>query len=1091
MNVKLLMGATALVGVLAANPSIALAQTQTDGSAQKSAPTDDEDSATPKEIVVTGSRIARPNNSSIVPITSISGDQFFQQGRNNIGDILNDLPQLRSTFAQQNPGLGVGIAGLSLLDLRSLGTVRTLVLVNGRRHVPSDILNNASSVDINTIPNDLIDRVDLITGGNSAVYGSDAIAGVVNFVLKKDYSGVQARANAAISGAGFGANQYASILAGHNFGEGKGNITVHAEYARQERVFGSDIPWYQSADGFGVVDIDPSGLKNGSDGYPDRVYLQDIRSTTINRYGLVPINQPSANPLCGTGIASTNGAPSTVGGVPYSCTYIFGADGRLTPQTGTRYSSGPNSGILGGNGQTGREDKLLSVYPYQQRYNFNLLGHYEFAPALEAFVEAKYVRIDTLGSNAGPSFSQGTYSQFDYRERTRLDNPFLNAADRTTIANAILAAGCNTSLTVTCDSARSFSTSANGVAGGKLNAADIAAIANGSYRFVDARQFADSGIRDEAFRRETFRIVGGLRGTFNDDWNYEISGNYGKFTQRTTTYGYVDKQRFLLSYDAGRNPVTGQIQCRAQFDSAAALPYPNTTTNVARLASDIAACVPYNPFGAADNSAASKYFSYNAVDHARITQFDVSGFISGNTGKFFRLPGGPIQFSLGGEYRSEKALYVQDPFASDPAGYTNALTQLGYAPPAFRVREGFGELELPIVKDFFLAKELTLSGAGRVSAYGGSIGTVYSYNYGGTWLPISGLRFRANYGRAVRAPNVSETASALTPNFAPGFQDPCRAANIGAGSTTRAANCLTDLGATILNSASFANQPTYSLPVLSGSNPNLKAETSDSWTFGTVITPGFLRGFSFSADYYNIRVNGVITSITAQQIANNCYDAATLNNPFCALFTRYKGTGTGSLGEVPGQIQGNTLIQAPLNFAKRIRKGIDTQINYSKDLSSTVNFYGNLIYTHGFKTSNFANPTDPNFEDRILSELGDPKDEFQFSADLRVGAVTFGYNLHYISPMYIGAYEDFNSLQGRDALNADYADIQKYPAITYHGFRVQWDIKQNGKNRFQFYAGVDNAFDQHPPLGTTATGSGSAIYDVRGRNFYSGFRAKF
>ena len=101
---------------------------------------------------------------------------------------------------------------------------------------------------------------------------------------------------------------------------------------------------------------------------------------------------------------------------------------------------------------------------------------------------------------------------------------------------------------------------------------------------------------------------------------------------------------------------------------------------------------------------------------------------------------------------------------------------------------------------------------------------------------------------------------------------------------------MTDLGATILNSASFANQPTYSLPVLSGSNPNLKAETSDSWTFGTVITPGFLRGFSFSADYYNIRVNGVITSITAQQIANNCYDAATLNNPFCALFTRYKGT---------------------------------------------------------------------------------------------------------------------------------------------------------------------------------------------------------
>src|SRR4030095_2357484 len=127
---------------------------------------------------VTGSRIKRPNLESTVPITSVSGDSFIQAGNTNVAAAWNTLPQLKSTFSQQNPGLGVGIAGLNLLDLRGLGTVRTLVVVNGRRHVGSDILNNATSVDINSIPSDLIERVDIVTGAQSSIYGSDAIAGV-------------------------------------------------------------------------------------------------------------------------------------------------------------------------------------------------------------------------------------------------------------------------------------------------------------------------------------------------------------------------------------------------------------------------------------------------------------------------------------------------------------------------------------------------------------------------------------------------------------------------------------------------------------------------------------------------------------------------------------------------------------------------------------------------------------------------------------------------------------------------------------------------------------------------------------------------
>ncbi|NYD92182.1 TonB-dependent receptor domain-containing protein [Sphingomonas melonis] len=1054
--------------------------------------------ANPEEILVTGSRIRRPNLDSAVPVTSIAGDAVFQQGNTNVGDLLNNLPQLRSTFSQQNPGSGIGIAGLNLLDLRGLGTSRTLVLVNGRRHVAADILNNAVSPDVNTIPNDLIERIDIVTGAQSSIYGSDAIAGVVNFVLRREYDGIQLRGQAGVSEKGFGGNQYVSAMAGKTFADGRANITLHGEYSHQQRVFGSDIPWFRRVDGLGLVDVDPS-LPNGSDGFPDRTFLRDMRSAAINRFGLVPITQPGANAQCGTGIGTTNGAPgigsgSTVG-TPYNCTYIFTPDGRLTPQTGTRYGQGIIGGILGGNGQTGREGELLSVLPYQQRLNFNLLAHFTVSPAFEPFVEAKWNRVDSLGSNAGPSFIQGTFSQLDLRERIRLDNPFLNPADRTTIANAILASGCNPSLTAPC-SVTGVTSSFNRTArqgqgiGGPLNADDRAAIAAGTYRFVDSRVLADSGIRDEQFRRDTYRIVGGVRGDFASVWNYEVSVNYGKFTEDTVTFGYLDRQRFLLSLDAGRNPTTGQIQCRAQFDPAARVAFAGSD---ARLANDIAACVPYNPFGGADNSSAANYFRYNARNRASLSQFDVQGYIGGDLSQLFSLPGGPIGFSLGGEYRRERARYQNDPFIE--SGATNAVIIGEFDPPKFEVKEAFGEVRIPLLKDTPFFHELTINGAGRVSDYTGAVGTVWTYNFGGEWAPIRDIRFRANYGKSVRAPNVSETGFPAVPNFAPGFLDPCASGNI-ANNPNRAGNCLADLGATLL--AGLPNV-SYSLPIISGSNPNLQPETSKSLTLGAIVQPQAVPGFSLTVDYFDIKVNNVIVSLTAQQIANNCYDQPNLNNIFCSLFTRYRGSGAGSLGEQPGQILGNSLVSAGVNFAKRVRRGIDVQAAYRKEFSSEVRFNTNLIYTHLLKSSNFENPTLPNFENRLLSELGDAQDEFRLDNDLSVGSFTLGYRLRYIGPMFVNFYEDFNELPsactaaGCPPNNLDYADIRKYPRVFYHDLRFTWnlnDLGNFGKN-FQFYGGVDNVFNKIPPLGSSGTGAGSSIYDIRGRNIYAGVRARF
>lgn len=1079
----LVRGSALTLALFSAMPAFAQSEIAPADDATETVDADDADTGT---IVVTGSRIRRPNIESNMPVTSLGGEEFFQQGQTNIGDTLNDLPQLRSTFAQQNPGAGVGIAGLNLLDLRGLGTVRTLVLVNGRRHVPADILSNAASPDVNTIPNDLIERVEIVTGGSSAVYGSDAIAGVVNFILRRDFDGIQVRGSAGISDTGYGGNQYASAMAGTNFADGRGNITAHIEFARQERIYASDIPFLRRVDGFATVDVDSAGTPNASDGFPDAVFFRDIRSAANHRFGLVaiPQSQTGSRP-CGQGTLSNNG-PANTNGTAFHCNFIFSPEGRLTPQTGTRFGTGPGGTIVGGNGQTGREGTQLSILPYMRRYNGNLLARFAFSDALELFGEAKFTRINTVGNQLGPTFLNNTTGSLgnDARIAPRLDNPFLNPADRATIANGILASGCGYALgtslaTVTCR---------------PLTATEIANVGTGAYRFLFARSLTDSPDRDEFFRRDTFRAVAGARGTFNDDWNYEISANYGKMKERADMAGFVNRQRFLLSLDAGIDPLnpTAGIQCRAKFDPAARVGAPGYANSAATLAADIAACVPYNPFGAGDNRAAVDYFSLAIRNRSSIEQLNLQGFVSGDLSQLFELPGGPISFVLGGEYRREKAFNDSDEAAD--TGISNSVFLGDVDADPVKVKEAFGEVRIPLLKDAPFAYELTVTGAGRVSDYN-TIGTAWAYNAGVEYAPVQDIRFRANFGRAVRAPNVTETSFPSVPNFANNFIDPCNVNAIG-NNAIRSANCTGQLSATQL-----ANLPTagYSLGIISGSNPNLSAEKADTYTIGAVIQPRWVPGLSLSVDYFNIEVKDVIVSLTAQVILNSCYDSVGLSSPVCSLFRRNLGSSNGPAGELPGQILNNSTVSGPNNFAKRVREGIDFELAYRTDITDDVNLSTRLIYTHQLTNSNFENPTIPTFENRLLSELGDPKDEFRWNVDLSLDRFTFGYEMRYIGPMLTSTYENFYELDSACSaatppvcppLNADAFEIYKYPAVFYHDVRADFRVGEEDAG-LNFYVGVDNVLNTKPPLGTTATGVGTAIYSIRGRNLYAGFRARF
>lgn len=1036
-------------------------------------------------ITVTGSRIRRPNLESAVPITSIGGEEFFQTAQTSVGDVLNELPQLRSTFSQANSTRFLGTRGLNLLDLRGLGTSRTLVLVNGRRHVPGDVLNNAVSPDVNTFPTDLIERVDVITGGGSSIYGSDAIAGTVNFVLKNNFDGLQIRGQGGVTQFGDAANRYVSVLAGKNFAGDRGNIAVNLEYARQEDYYaGSGGRGLQFQNTFLVVDTDPAGATNGSDGNPDRVFFRDIRNPTTSSTGGL------------TNVRFGNAAPGPCGvdafGAAFSCTQLFNPDGTLIPATGTRVGIAPVGSLIGGNGFNAREGKLLALSPELTRYAVNVIGHFEISPAIVPFIEAKYVRAEAFGSQSGPFFSQGAtlsditpiagFNDPSYyltgantgavnREAIRIDNPFLSAQARAALTAQLLA------------------TTVNPNTGAALTAAQLAAqraaINNGTFRFGLRKNFLEFGIRDELFRRETYRAVVGVRGEFNDDWNYEISANYGEHREENIIAGNINRQRFVLAVDTVRDPVTGQIRCRSQVDPRYAgtdigrgpggVPAPNPAV----LAADIAACVPLNPFGdGASSQAVRDYLTVESRANGKITQFVAGGFVAGDLSQLFELPGGPVAFSIGGEYRRETVRYDLDDLTQAGYAFYNAIPS--FTAPKFEVKEAFAELSIPLLKDMPLFQELTITGSGRVSDYNGATGTTYAYGIEGVWRPIQDIRFRGSYNRAVRAPNLTELYSATGQNFAPGFLDPCSERNLGTGSTTRAANC-TAAG----RPAGYDFVYSSSLDFLTGGNPNLSEESSDNYTAGFVLTPRFIPGLSISADYYDITVNDVISTVAAQTIVNQCYDSPTLDNPFCGQFQR-AGAGGGPRGEQTFRILEGTLLSSGLNFAKLKVRGVDTEVAYRKRFD-----WGNATlratWTHTIQNDTFLNPANPNFRNTLLRELGDPQDEVNANASINAGKYTLGYQVRWIGKQYLNTFEDYNSVNGQPPQNADYADRVYYPQIFYHDIRLGIDVTE----KFNFYMGIDNVTNRLPPLGLTGVGAGSGIFDVRGRNFYAGAIAKF
>ena len=360
--------------------------------------------ASEPEIVVTGSRIRRPDFNTPNPMISIGSDQVERSGSTNLTQFLTGFPALQgSSGSDLNSGnnASIGYTGLNLLNLRNLGVDRTLVLVDGRRHVAA--IPGSQAVDINTIPEDLVERVDIQTGGASAVYGADGVSGVVNFVMKRNFEGLTIRGQSGISELGDAGQRLIAVTAGKNFANGRGNIAFAFEHGNEDRLNHLDrkrlaganaVGFYQNPDDPEMTD--PGSYTGGADnGIPDYVPLNNVRYFDTARQGGIDVD--------------FDGFPD----------YIVGPNHQLQPFVGIFNGATfvPPYEMQGGNG-TLTSDYNADLLPKVNRNIFNVLGHFDVSPALSFFAEGKYARTKSF------TVSQPTW---DYYLLIKADNPYMPA----------------------------------------------------------------------------------------------------------------------------------------------------------------------------------------------------------------------------------------------------------------------------------------------------------------------------------------------------------------------------------------------------------------------------------------------------------------------------------------------------------------------------------------------------------------------------------------------------------------------------------------------------------------------------------------
>jgi iron complex outermembrane recepter protein len=958
-------------------------------------------------IVVTGSRIVIPGVAVSNPVMSVGAKAIETSGVTDVTDYLKTLPALVAS-RDKNDAAGssfIGGTGLTLLDLRNLGEDRTLVLVDGRRHVAG--LPGSAAVDVDTIPFALLERVDIQTGGASALYGADGVSGVVNFILKRDFEGSNVRAQYGSSAEGDADTLLVSGVLGQNVDDGRGNVTVALEYSKEKRLRANQRDFAGGGNRF-TFQENPADLDDDP-AVPDQIPLRDVRFWDSGPAGAVDVDFDfSAEEFFSLQDFNGDDAPWDFGDLP------------LTPDDGPPI---PPFYQQGGDGS--RRDQFIGdLTPDEDRYTFNALFTYEITSAARVFADLKYSRTKAF-TESQPSFDFFLFLEPDYA----------------------------------------------------FTPPNIAAAAAGNALLVSRDHF-DLGIRGEDIERDTRRAVVGVDGEVIANTRYEVSLVYGETEVNNLQTNNRFNDRFAAALDAVVDPVSGDIVCRSNLDPSAEPanlawnfwdgfePLPGTWAGSFTPGPD-SGCVPVNILGTnAVSREAADWIMTDSLAFAKIEQFVVTAYLTGDTANLFELPAGPIGWAAGVEYREEKSKSI--PAAEDQAGLTfnNVLLPVD---GKYDVSELFAEVNIPLVADQPFADILSVDGAVRYSDYS-TTGTATTWKAGLTWGPVHDLRLTGTIAEATRAPNIGEL-------FDPGGQtfelidDPCDVDNLNEGSEFRAANCaalLTSLG---VDPTTYTDPNSASIPGSLVGNPNLTEEVAESVTFGVEYRPRWADELLFRVDYYDIELTDAINTASAQVTANQCVDLPTLDNDFCALQTREPGFG----GVVDFVLQ-------PLNVAKFTTEGYDFQATYQLDSSRlaggrdygvfTFRLIGNKLEDLTFINLPGAAPDEDLGQGPIDDEDEAPEWQAIFDAGWERGPLYLNYEFSWfdetdaVSPEELAGEPDIREAQ-----------YLKFSAREVHDLYARYSLEDG----LSIYAGVNNLTDEKPDIGATYYPVGAV-----GRFFYAG-----
>jgi len=1032
-------------------------QTKTGADGQTTSPTNavPDDSG---DIIVTGSRIARRATDTVEPVLVLDSKAIDARGFSTLGQALSEQPAFG--IADSSP-VGTQSSfgpGQSFVNFFGLGSQRTLTLVNGRRFVGSNTStifgptgSGGSQVDLNLIPTKLIDRVETIAVGGAPIYGSDAIAGTINVILKKSYSGIDLDAQYGISERGDAPDYRIRALAGFNFAGGRGNVTVAGEYNETKGLLYND----RSLPALGrYYDTRTTA------GYPyTRELYTNRRLPSISENGIPLVGRigydflglnvilpPNYQALFGPYTSAYLGAPP---GTPFN----IGVTGGISPTTALRFDSMGNliptqfgtptslTNSSGGNGYSLTD--LSNLLTNTKRYSGILEANYDITGGVHAFAELWYTHSEGTNLRDQPEYNSGLFGAPGDLPNAgayivSINNPFLSAAARATILQSIN--------------------------GNPLSDQNQGYTNSQDYFYLDR---ANTDLVTGRVRGwiNTYRGVVGLNGDFSPfggkKWHWEVSGNYGRSDTRSVQ-PVLNSQNLANAVDAiGTSPANAA--CR-----------PGVVSSTGPTISSV--CAPLDLFGnGVSSQAARDYVTMLATPKSTNEEYD---FVASLSGPLVSLPGGNLSFALGYEHRDEHTRFdPSDAFRGrpDPANPGQYLSYGQLVPIAaidagYNTDEVFGELQADLVSpsnNIPLVRSLNVQLAGRYvdnSFNGGA----FTWTAGGRWQPVRDLTFRGNFTHSIRSPSITEFANPSQSSF--GFaDDPCDRTAIGQGPnpTARAANCLAAFKALGLTAADLASYDSLaaqrSFRQGTAGDPTLQNETADSWTVGAILQPTFIPRLTISADYVDIKVKGVISSFGADDVLDACYDSATYpNNTYC---TRVARDSSGQLSNViSGYINGDQL---------RYR-GIVSQGEYripTPFLGASSNLGVGVSYQHLFELSSTSGGTTTRSE----GTAGYSKDKFIATLSYDNAGFEGFLQASYLGPAKVSNYYAANY------------QINHYNAVVFLNAGLAFNLP---KTRFQFRLNVDNLLDQAPPF--PSTGATDVYFrGTFGRYYRAGVAVRF